>query len=284
MVESDITALGDLSNRAYVYVISAGPEKVKVGKANNPQQRMRDLQTGHYETLSLFHSVDCAIDEVMAAEHMAHALLREKRLRGEWFSVTPNEAREAVEKALDAVRRGIEPPEVVKVQVIKKQWRRPALEEGFHPPFSKDLPTDNDMAFLRVVLALAQNKWVMNNQSRHCGFRVSTINACLEETNIGIPLTTFESFGEAVSRIIRFWINYSSWPDSDKYCNYCLYPQTKIFSSAVLDWPEGIFSYSVDCIPAHIMTENGDESFFEFMQGRLAEAKELQLKLRDRAG
>jgi hypothetical protein len=266
-----------------VYVISAGPEKVKVGKANNPQQRMRDLQTGHYETLSLFHSVDCALHEVMAAEHMAHALLRDKRLRGEWFSVTPDEAKEAIEKALDAVRRGIEPPEAAKVQTIKKPWRRPVQEEEFHPPFSRDLPTDNDMAFLRVALALAQGKWVMNNQGRQCEFYVSTINACLEETNIGTPRTTFESFSEAVSRIIRFWINYSFWPESDKYRAYCLYPHTKIFSSAALDWPQGLFTYSVDCVPARIMTEHGDESFFEFMQARLAEARELQHKLKEQA-
>ena len=42
---------------AHVYVISAGDSAVKVGIAMRPKERLRALQTAHYQRLSLFDSI-----------------------------------------------------------------------------------------------------------------------------------------------------------------------------------------------------------------------------------
>src|SRR5665811_448824 len=101
MVESDIAAPACSGNSAYVYIISAGSDAVKVGRAVDPKQRMRDLQTSHYQRLSLIHVFQCGGNEVNAIERQAQALLSEKRLAGEWFSVNPDEAKAAVGEAMN---------------------------------------------------------------------------------------------------------------------------------------------------------------------------------------
>ena len=89
-----------LSPRACVYVISAGTEAVKVGLARDPMGRLRALQTGHYHRLTLSHVIECDEREAAAIERAAHAVLKHKRLAGEWFAVKAEEAQAAIEQAV----------------------------------------------------------------------------------------------------------------------------------------------------------------------------------------
>jgi len=93
-----------VSARAYVYAISAGADVVKIGKAKNPGNRLKELQTSHHQPLVLLYSLECAAGEVAAVEREAHYLLRRHRLEGEWFKVDGDYAMRAICQALDIVR------------------------------------------------------------------------------------------------------------------------------------------------------------------------------------
>lgn len=82
----------------HVYIISsirnglhAAP--VKIGVARNPNSRLQCLQTGSAIHLALTFSFplpkSIPADEI---ERQAHTYFSSKRIRGEWFDVTPNEA------------------------------------------------------------------------------------------------------------------------------------------------------------------------------------------------
>jgi hypothetical protein len=64
------------------YIIRAGlAGPVKIGKADDSNQRLRELQTGNHERLHLLRVVDTPFD----AEPMFHERFSALRLRGEWF-------------------------------------------------------------------------------------------------------------------------------------------------------------------------------------------------------
>ncbi len=109
MADADILAAGDSGNtnppEAYVYVITAGDEAVKVGVARATWRRLKELQTGHYKKLSIAHQIGFfALEEAYAIEHLAHKLLAAARLEGEWFRVSPEEAKAAIERAISKRR------------------------------------------------------------------------------------------------------------------------------------------------------------------------------------
>jgi hypothetical protein len=80
-----------------LYVIAAA-DAVKIGWAFAPERRLRELQTGHHQELTLTYSASAR--HPGAAERWAHKLLREHWLRGEWFAVPVERARWAVDEAI----------------------------------------------------------------------------------------------------------------------------------------------------------------------------------------
>lgn len=65
-----------------VYIIRAGQNgPVKIGKADDPASRIRDLQTGHFEELVTLRVMDGGAK----VEAAFHRQFEAKRIRGEWF-------------------------------------------------------------------------------------------------------------------------------------------------------------------------------------------------------
>jgi prevent-host-death family protein len=95
---------------SHVYVISAGNATVKVGIAQNPEIRKQFLQAGHYEPLKVAFSHASDKKESQLIERFAHQILVTKRLQGEWFSVTVEEAKAAILEAIARVQAGEKPP------------------------------------------------------------------------------------------------------------------------------------------------------------------------------
>lgn len=91
---------------AYVYVIGTDDGPQKIGIANDPKSRMAMLQIGNHASLVLSLAVPGTRIEALDVELYAHWLLRNFRVRGEWFNVSPDEAMKAVSEALEAVRSG----------------------------------------------------------------------------------------------------------------------------------------------------------------------------------
>lgn len=83
---------------SFLYVI-AGPDRhpVKLGFSAQPEKRVGQLQTGSSVILSLHHTEEVADSQVKIAEKALHRLLGFRRLSGEWFDLTVEEAISEVE-------------------------------------------------------------------------------------------------------------------------------------------------------------------------------------------
>lgn len=69
-----------------VYAIRCGESgPVKLGKADDPQRRLADLQTAHWEVLSIIRTWPGGEEE----EKFLHAHFASLRIRGEWFTYDP---------------------------------------------------------------------------------------------------------------------------------------------------------------------------------------------------
>lgn len=67
-----------------VYFITDG-EFIKIGKANNPNQRLSELQTGNPKSLWIVKQIKG--DEKQ--ERMLHQIFKTWHYRGEWFKASP---------------------------------------------------------------------------------------------------------------------------------------------------------------------------------------------------
>ena len=88
-----------------VYVFQAPSGEVKVGHARRPTARAKQIS----DDLKIVH-VTGNIIEVERVERLAHRILAlaGKRIKGEWFSATAEEAVAAIERAI-AMAEGLEP-------------------------------------------------------------------------------------------------------------------------------------------------------------------------------
>jgi len=88
--------------RGFVYVISHPrfPGYVKIGRAFNPESRLRGYQTGCPERA---YKLDYAVyfDDCHKAETDIHYILQQDRVKGEWFAIP----RHVAEGYIDAIRR-----------------------------------------------------------------------------------------------------------------------------------------------------------------------------------
>lgn len=77
----------------YIYAIGNNTNKTKIGISANPNKRLSQLQTGNPESLHIYYTF--AINESTAHkfEKAAHHDIAHKRLKGEWFNLTPDEAK-----------------------------------------------------------------------------------------------------------------------------------------------------------------------------------------------
>lgn len=72
---------------SYIYIISDG-EYIKIGKANDVEKRIKELQTGNPKELKIIRTIEC--DEIFATriECELHKILDKHKIRGEWYSIT----------------------------------------------------------------------------------------------------------------------------------------------------------------------------------------------------
>ncbi|PAQ00891.1 GIY-YIG nuclease family protein [Mesorhizobium mediterraneum] len=91
---------------SFVYIVGAASGPQKIGVANNPEERRSVLQVASLTDLLAVHQVSMPRKTAFLVERHAHWLLRGRRVRGEWFNVSPQEAIIAVNDGCKAVARG----------------------------------------------------------------------------------------------------------------------------------------------------------------------------------
>lgn len=72
----------------FVYLLQAGPY-YKIGRSNDIDQRIKQLSTLPPFDLNLLHALWC--DNCLQVERWLHDKFGDKRIRGEWFTLTPDD-------------------------------------------------------------------------------------------------------------------------------------------------------------------------------------------------
>ena len=116
-----------------IYVIGSARGPKKIGLAANPMLRIRAIQTGHGKPIKLLHACIVPRAASSAIERRAHWLLRESKTHGEWFDVSANAAKRAVDQAVAEGGEGEKegpsvgrPPLKLKDPTVKTTLRLPA--------------------------------------------------------------------------------------------------------------------------------------------------------------
>lgn len=85
-------------SKCSVYVIDAGDAGVKIGISGKPKKRAHSLRTSTSHRIDIFKTWALKnTDAARSVEKAAHKALRQFRLRGEWFSIRPQEAVAVIE-------------------------------------------------------------------------------------------------------------------------------------------------------------------------------------------
>jgi len=79
-----------------IYVIGPKEGPQKIGITKDLKARLRNIQTGHPSKLFVHHTEEVETNMVRPLEKKIHAELNYKKLKGEWFDLTPDEAKEFV--------------------------------------------------------------------------------------------------------------------------------------------------------------------------------------------
>jgi hypothetical protein len=75
----------------FIYVIGTDTQQ-KIGISQNPQKRVKQLQTGNHSNLTLHHTIEVPDHRAEVIERHMHKEMSHKKLKGEWFNMTKDEA------------------------------------------------------------------------------------------------------------------------------------------------------------------------------------------------
>ena len=76
----------------FIYVIGADDGPQKIGFSNDVDRRLGTLQTGNPRKLKIHYIVEVPEDQVRLVESQIHKENRRRKVSGEWFDLTPEEA------------------------------------------------------------------------------------------------------------------------------------------------------------------------------------------------
>lgn len=92
--------IGKNSGKGYVYIagLKEQPDVSKVGFTKSVDKRIKKMQTGSpYEMYA--RTIIC-VDNLREREKQCHKLLEQYHMRGEWFSLSPDEASRIIRETL----------------------------------------------------------------------------------------------------------------------------------------------------------------------------------------
>jgi hypothetical protein len=242
--------VGDVS----VYVISAGESAVKVGLATRPDERLRALQTAHYQRLSLFSSIVCTgAAEAIEVEQRAHRLLKDKHLHGEWFDVLPLEAKEVVERALSEVRSGhftITSSRVETIGPKKRRVEKPWFEKVRFSPLE-----DRDFDAIQALVKHARDSGGLSDE---CGEWTISKSAL---TSV-IPAFASQDYEDTFwLRLFNFWFDYKNIKLRPRGAIPGCFPKSRIFSDVDFYTDAQKVEFSLSYAAAWIVEDHGVEEF-----------------------
>jgi len=138
-----------------IYFISNGTY-TKIGKADEPKKRLKELQTGCPEKLEIKLVIDGGEDK----ERMLHKALNKYRFRGEWFHINFNYNEELIEEILYLHKKLNGEKRVVKVKRKVIDAKKAILNSINIIKKDKESATIKDISDLSGVGYLTTRKYV----------------------------------------------------------------------------------------------------------------------------
>jgi hypothetical protein len=81
------------------FILDRDSNALKIGKANNFQERLDDLQVGNPNDLEIIHHIQCtSSDHSIQLEGQLHKKYEQLHMRGEWFRYNEEAFRELIDK------------------------------------------------------------------------------------------------------------------------------------------------------------------------------------------
>ena len=103
----------------HVYIIGYDDGPKKIGMSKDPASRQKVLGVdGWREMPCVYHRQGFSRETARRIERHTHMMLAEKRIEGEWFDVTADEARTAISAAVASVQAGEQLPVVKPKRLI----------------------------------------------------------------------------------------------------------------------------------------------------------------------
>ena len=77
----------------FIYVIGSDENRQKIGFSKDVNKRLKTLQTGNPQVLKIHYFEEVPDDRARKLERKLHKELNHLRLKGEWFDISPNDAK-----------------------------------------------------------------------------------------------------------------------------------------------------------------------------------------------
>ena len=77
---------------SYIYIIGSEHFPYKIGFSKTPEKRVKSLQTGHPNKLSLLYTKKVSEQNIKKIEKQIHKAISYKRTKGEWFNIILEDA------------------------------------------------------------------------------------------------------------------------------------------------------------------------------------------------
>ena len=131
-----------------VYLIQAGEtNNFKIGISNNPQLRLSNIQTSHYEKLVIVKSVEYPTRFIaLSVEEFLHGKYKKDNTLGEWFTFDDYQIEE-IEKYLDN-----EVSEVIFLKAKIKELEQQLRENNPCEPLTKSISPKPTNRVSRLIL------------------------------------------------------------------------------------------------------------------------------------
>lgn len=136
----------------YVYFISDG-EYLKIGISNNPESRLRTLQTSNARPLEIIHVIPTHSKEsALSLEGQLHDRLAEHRLSGEWFNMDGYEAIQEANKMMN----------VIDNRLLQQRFNSLVSQDiaKNYPPITHSVPTYVLRAEMRQMVIERRNRFL----------------------------------------------------------------------------------------------------------------------------
>ena len=124
-----------LSESKHIYVLENSDRRVKIGVSKNIKQRIRALETGSsYKMINVFYTAKCSNSNEL--ESLCHKHFKNFKIRGEWFDVPFETAKEYVKNLNLEFNFRSEEESKKRVEKFFRRWSEVGLQKYFKFSYS----------------------------------------------------------------------------------------------------------------------------------------------------